>query len=413
MLIKSDLEELAIFGGSPIFKDKLHVGRPNIGNRYKFIEMIDDMLDRRWFTNDGPYLQELETRICEYLNVKNCVAMCNGTIALEIVIRALGLEGEVIIPSFTFIATAHALQWQKINPIFCDIDPDTHNLDPNLIEKLITPKTSGIVGVHLWGRPCDINTIAKIALKNNLKLIFDSAHAFGCSYDGEMMGGFGDAEVFSFHATKFFNTFEGGAVVTNDDELANKMRLMRNFGFSGQDSVIYIGTNGKMSEVAAAMGLSLFQEMNNLVETNRVNYEYYQQGLENIRGVKVIKYNENEQCNYQYIVLEIEGDATGVNRDQLHHILWAENVLARRYFFPGCHLMEPYRTQYPDAGLQLRETENITKKVLLLPTGTSVKTDDIHKICNTIKFVVKNGLEINSILKKSQGPINSNSLNIC
>ena len=181
--------------------------------------------------------------------------MCNATVALEIAIRAMGMSGEVIVPSFTFVATAHALQWQEITPVFCDIDPRTHNLDPNRIEEMITPRTTGIIGVHVWGRPCAVDALAEIAQRRHLKLLFDAAHAFGCSYQGQMIGNFGDAEVFSFHATKFFNTFEGGAVVTNDDELAAKMRLMKNFGFHGYDNVIYVGTNGKMSEVSAAMGL--------------------------------------------------------------------------------------------------------------------------------------------------------------
>ncbi|MEI2422502.1 DegT/DnrJ/EryC1/StrS family aminotransferase, partial [Arthrospira platensis SPKY2] len=174
--------------------------------------------------------------------------MCNGTIALEILIRATELKGEVIVPSFTFIATAHALQWQEITPVFCDIDPKTHTLDPLAVEKMITPRTSGIIGVHVWGQPCNIEALTEIANQHNLKLVFDASHAFGCSYQGTMIGNFGEAEVFSFHATKFVNTFEGGAVVTNNDELAAKIRLMKNFGFAGFDNVIYIGTNGKMDE---------------------------------------------------------------------------------------------------------------------------------------------------------------------
>ena len=187
------------------------------------------MLDRRRLTNRGPFVRQLEERIADYVGVNHCIAMTNGTIALEIAIRALGMTGEVIVPSMTFIATAHSLQWQQIKPVFCDIDPATHNVDPNRIEELITPLTTGIIGVHVWGRPCEIDLLSENAGRNNLKLLFDAAHAFGCSYKGKMIGNFGDAEVLSFHATKFFNTFEGGAVLTNDDLLAEKNRLMKNW----------------------------------------------------------------------------------------------------------------------------------------------------------------------------------------
>lgn len=201
--------------------------------------------------------------------------------------------------------------------------------------------------MHLWGQPCDVETLTEIAQKHNLKLMLDAAHAFGCSYKGRMIGNFGDAEVFSFHATKFFNTFEGGAVVTNNDELAAKIRLMKNFGFAGYDNVIYIGTNGKMSEVSAAMGLTEIESLNEFITTNYHNYKQYQRGLLNLPGVRLLTYNQAEKCNYQYIVLEIDETITEISRDQLLKTLWAENILARRYFYPGCHRMEPYRSYFP------------------------------------------------------------------
>jgi dTDP-4-amino-4,6-dideoxygalactose transaminase len=238
------MDSLAILGGSPAFAEKLHVGRPNLGDRTRLLERINDIFDQLWLTNGGPYVQELELRVAELVGVKHCIAMCNATVALEIAIRALGLAGEVIVPSFTFVATAHALQWQQITPVFCDIDPLTHNIDPRRIEELITPLTTGIIGVHLWGRACNIEQLEEIARRRNLKLLFDAAHAFGCSYKGKMIGSFGSAEVLSFHATKFLNTLEGGAVVTNDDQLAQKMRLMKNFGFTYYDRTDDVGTNG-------------------------------------------------------------------------------------------------------------------------------------------------------------------------
>jgi dTDP-4-amino-4,6-dideoxygalactose transaminase len=398
--MKHKLTDLAILGGTPAFKEKLHVGRPNVGNRQRLLERINDILDRRWLTNDGPCVQEFEQKIADLVGVKHCIAMCNATIALEIAIRAVGLAGEVIVPSFTFIATAHALQWQEITPVFCDIDPESHNIDPRRVEEMITPRTTGIIGVHLWGRPCEVEALAEIAQRRNLKLLYDAAHAFGCSYKGRMIGSFGDAEVFSFHATKFLNTLEGGAVVTNDDDLADKIRLMKNFGFVGYDNVIYIGTNGKMNEVSAAMGLTSLESLDEFVAVNYRNYKQYQHELEGIPGVRLVTYEESEKRNYQYIVLEIDAAVVGISRDQLMNILWEENILSRRYFYPGCHRMEPYRSYFPHAGLLLPETEKATKRVLSLPTGTAVGSDEVSKICQMIRMVVAHGGEVRERLQR-------------
>ena len=393
-LVKKHFNDLAILNGKPAFLEPLHVGRPNIGNRQRLLDRINDILDRRWFSNDGPYVQQFEKAVVDYLGVQHCVVMCNGPIALEIAIRALGLKGEVIVPSFTFIATAHSLQWQEITPVFCDIDPRPHHLDPKAVEKMITPRTSGILGVHTWGRPCDIEALSDVAQKHNLKLLFDAAHAFGCSYNGRMIGNFGDAEVFSFHATKFFYTFDGGAVVTNNDDLAKKMRLMKNFGFAGYDNVIYIGTNGKMNEATAAMGCTNLESLDEFVTVNRRNYECYRSCLSGIPGITLLQYDNGEKHNYQYIVLEVDETKSGLCRDGLLKILHSEKVLARRYFYPGCHRMEPYRSYFPNAGLLLPETERISQRVLVLPTGTSVSSDDIGVIAQLIRLCVENGAEL-------------------
>jgi dTDP-4-amino-4,6-dideoxygalactose transaminase len=387
---KSAVSDLAIFGRPPAFLEKVHVGRPNLGNRDRLFERINDLLDRIWLTNDGPYVRDFEKRIAEFTGARHCVAMCNGTISLEIAIRALGLTGEVIVPSFTFVATAHSLQWQEITPVFCDINPQTHNLDPAQVEKMITPRTSGIIGVHTWGRPCDIEALEAIARRRNLQLLFDAAHAFGCSYRGKAIGGFGHCEIFSFHATKFFNTFEGGAVLTNDDALAAKMRLMRNFGFSGNDNVIYVGTNGKMTEVCAAMGLTSLESVAEFMAVNRRNHLAYSRGLSGIPGVSLMPYDETEASNWQYIVLEVDAGGTGLTRDELVEVLMAENVLARRYFFPGCHRMEPYRSYFPHAALVLPETEKLCRRVMVLPNGTSVNEEAISRICEVIATAVSN-----------------------
>jgi len=393
-MTKSRVEDLAILGGASAFDERLHVGRPNIGDRRALLARINDMLDRLWLTNNGPFVQEFERRVADFLGVRHCIAMCNATVALEIAARALELHGEVIVPSFTFVATAHALQWQEITPVFCDVDPATHNLDPARVEAMITPRTTGIMGVHVWGRPCAIEALNEIAGRRGLKLIFDAAHAFGNSYKGRMIGNFGLAEVFSFHATKFFNTFEGGAVVTNDDELATKIRLMTNFGFAGYDKVIYVGTNGKMSEISAAMGLTGLESLDEFIAANRLNCATYRAGLQAVPGIKLIAYNETERNNYQYVIVEVDEMATGISRDDLVRVLHAENVLARRYFYPGCHEMEPYRSYFPHAGLLLPETEKLTQRVMSLPTGTAVGPEEIETICAVIRLAVENSQEL-------------------
>ena len=369
-----------------MFGSPLHVGRPNVGNAERFLARARDILETRWLSNNGPLLVEFEQRVARMLGVGHCVAMCNGTIALEIATRALELKGEVIVPSYTFVATAHALQWQEITPIFADIDPATQNLDPDAVRRMITPRTTGVIGVHLWGRGAPVVELRSVAQAHGLRLMFDASHGFGNTYGGMPLGNFGDCEVFSFHATKFFNTFEGGAVVTNDDRLAEKMRLMRNFGFSGYDRVIYPGTNGKMTEIAAAMGLTNLEDLPAFVAINRRNYHAYRDEIRTIRGLRVLEYDEGEQNNFQYIVLDVS-PGFPVSRDRLVEIMHAENVLVRKYFWPGCHNMEPYRSYYPHAGLVLANTTRVAERVVVLPTGTATAVDDIAAITSILKVL--------------------------
>jgi dTDP-4-amino-4,6-dideoxygalactose transaminase len=366
------------------FPETIHVGRPNIGDRDAFLKLVGEMFDRRWLSNNGPLVQQFERRVADYLGVRHCVAMCNGTIALEIAIRALGLEGEVIVPSYTFIATAHALHWQGITPVFADIDPDTHNLDPDAVRRMITPRTTGIIGVHLWGRGAPVEALQAIADEHGLELMFDAAHAFGCSYRGRMIGGFGRAEVLSFHATKFFNTFEGGAVVTNDDELAEAMRLMRNFGFAGFDNVIHPGTNGKMIEVCAAMGLVNLDCIDTVIEANRRNWLAYRDALDGIPGLRLMAYDEAERNNWQYVILEVDSECRAT-RDEIVAELHRHNVLARKYFWPGCHRMKPYRDLQPHAGLVLPNTEAVAARVIVMPTGTTLMPKQIDEIAAVVR----------------------------
>jgi dTDP-4-amino-4,6-dideoxygalactose transaminase len=387
-------DSLAIFGGRPAFAEPLHVGRPNIGDREALMRRFGDILDRRWLTNDGPYVREFERRVAAASQVRHCVAICNGTIALEIMIRAAGLTGEVIVPSYTFVATAHALQWQEIRPVFCDVRADTHDLDPEKVEALVTPRTSGIIGVHLWGRPCDVPALQAIADRRGLKLLFDASHAFLCSRGGRMVGGFGKAEVLSFHATKFCNSFEGGAILTDDDDLAQKARLMRNFGFAGKDRVVYLGSNGKMPEVCAAMGITSLDSADQFVAANRTNWEQYRTRLSRLPGLAVIEYDLREKNNFHYVVVEVDAARAGLSRDQVVRVLEAENVLARRYFAPGAHRMEPYLSHQPLAGYVLPVTLRLAETVMALPTGSTVSTADVDHVCDVIETALAHAPDV-------------------
>jgi len=375
---------LAILGGKPAFAEPLHVGRPNVGNYGAFQERVADMWDRRWLTNAGRYVEEFEQRVAALIGVKHCVATCNATAAIEIVVHALGLKGEVILPSFTFVAAANALQWQGVTPTFCDIEADNFNLDPERVASMITPRTTAIFPAHIFGRPADIEALTRLAADRGLTVFFDAAHALGCSYQGEMIGRFGRAEILSFHATKFINSMEGGAVVTNDDDLAHRLRLMKNFGFTSYDRTDEIGINGKMTEVCAAMGLTSFEAMPEIVEINRRNWGAYRDGLKKLPGISLIEYSTAEQHNYHYVIVEVDSQQAPLNRDELLLTLHRENVLARRYFWPGCHRMAPYASLYPNAGSCLPQTERVAGRVLALPTGQTITLEIIETICEII-----------------------------
>ncbi len=386
--MKRSIDDLAVFGSTAAFQDTVCVGRPRVHDRTLFLDKVDEILQRNWLTNNGPCVQEFESELQEALGVRHCIATCNGTLALCLTVKALDLKGEAIVPSFTFIATAHALLWQGITPVFCDINPDNHTLDPKLVEKSITNKTTAILATHLWGNPCEIESLERIASRHELKLIFDAAHAFGSRYDGKLIGSFGDAEVFSFHATKFINALEGGAIATNNDELADRLRLMRNFGFAGYDHIVTLGINAKMNEISAAMGLVNLLDWQGVVELNRRNHSLYQKALAGVPGIELASYQGPGQANYQYCLIEIDESQTGISRDELMRTLAYENIMARRYFYPGCHHCEPYRSSGNGVKYRLPVTEQLAEMVLCLPTGISTTDEAIEKIVEVIRLTV-------------------------
>jgi dTDP-4-amino-4,6-dideoxygalactose transaminase len=363
----------------PLFSKPLHVGCPNLGDRDRLLACFNDILERRWLTNDGTYVRQFEERVAEYLGVKHCLAVCNATVGLQLTIRALGLKGEVIVPAFTFPATVHALAWQGIRPVFCDVDLVTHNIDPVAIEQLITPDTSAILGVHLWGNSCAIDSLEAIAARHKLALIFDAAHAFGSSYHKRMIGNFGNAEVFSFHATKFLSTGEGGAITTNDDGLASELRQLRNFGIEN-GNVVGLGINGKMDEFSAATGLTALESCDGFIARNHMNLGAYEGALADLPGLRVCADTAHDRRNRQYIVVAVDEAEARLSRDEIVAALHSENVLAKRYFWPGCHRMEPYCSSDTAGGVSLPNTDRLCHELMQLPTGTSVSQADIARI---------------------------------
>jgi dTDP-4-amino-4,6-dideoxygalactose transaminase len=390
--LKRFIDELALFGGAPLFSAPIHVGRPNIGNRENLLRRLNSALDSRWLSNGGPLVHEFEERIAAEVGVRHCVATSSATRGIELLARALNVKGRVIVPSFTFIGTANALRWVGLDPVFCDVDPATHNLDPAKVEELLDGNIGAIMGVHLWGRACDVERLGVLAERAGCPLIFDAAHAFGCGYKGRPIGGFGRAEVFSFHATKCVNSFEGGAIVTNDDAVASEVRLLQNFGFAGFDYVTRAGTNGRMSEASAAMGLTSLESMGEFIAVNRENYAAYRDGLSGMPGLPLIKFGEDVTSHYHYIVVEIDEAKSGISRDTIHRVLWAENILARRYFYPGCHRTTPYKDSAGQR--QLPVTDRLTRSILCLPAGGELRSDAIENVCAMLRFVVANAASI-------------------
>ncbi len=313
------------------------------------------------------------------------------------------MRGEVIVPAFTFVAPVHALSWGGATPVFCDIDPETHLLNPDEVAALVTPRTTGILAVHLWGRLCDVARLSAIARRHRLPLLLDAAHAFGAP-SGHGFAPEGTATVFSFHATKIVNAFEGGAVLTDDVALAERLRAARTFGFADVDRVVGLGTNAKMSEAAAAMGLTSLESLESFVAANRRNYAAYVEGLEGLPGIRLSTIEAMAPTTMHYVVVDVDAAAAGFTRDQAVHVLAAEGVRARRYFHPGCHRMEPYRSR-PEPWV-LPWTERICARVLQLPTGTAVGPDDIAAICAVIRVLSANAAALGDRL----GPAESDGV---
>ncbi|MCC2274797.1 aminotransferase class I/II-fold pyridoxal phosphate-dependent enzyme [Streptomyces sp. ET3-23] len=384
----------ALLGGTPALAEPARVGRPNAVGRARFLERLNGALDRGVLSNGGPLVREFEQRVAELAGVRHAVATCNATAALQLAVRATDLTGEVVVPAFTFPATAHAVSWTGLTPVFCDVDPRTGTLDLGHAESLIGPRTSAILGVHTFGRPHGLDALQQLADGYGLRLLFDAAHALGCTIGGRAIGGFGDAEVFSFHATKFVHAFEGGALVTDDPQLARRAAAMANFGYDEDGRPEHLGTNAKMSEAAAAMGLTSLDHLEEFRAHNRTLHERYTAGLAGLPGVTVLPFDERERNNYQYAVLHIDAAALGLTRDELDVALRADNVVTRRYFHPGLHQAAPYR-----GGPRLPHTESLADRCLVLPTGTATSAADAERIAFAVRRVAGHAAAVAGALR--------------
>ncbi|MFC8130515.1 DegT/DnrJ/EryC1/StrS family aminotransferase [Streptomyces sp. NPDC057302] len=385
--VKRVRADLACFGGEPAFADDIRVGTPNVPAKERYLELVSQAIDRRWLSNLGPLVQEFEGRAAERTLRRHNTATSNATAALQVAAKACGLTGEVIMPSFTFVATAHAMSWIGLTPVFCDVDPATGTLDPLSVAKAVTPRTGGILGVHIWGNLCDSAALDEVARDAGVPLVYDSAQAFGCRPLAP--GPMGSAEVFSFHATKILNTFEGGLVATDSDEVHARVRSMHNFGFDEAMRVIGPGTNAKMSESSAAMGIASIERLDATLATYRSLHLRYREGLAQVPGVTLFEAPAGQTHNHQYIVVRVDPGAAGLDRDRLFDVLGAENIRTKKYFAPGCHRMPPYRSDAVHTPLDLPVTEELTERVLSLPIGLSVSPQDVDRICDVIAAAVR------------------------
>lgn len=358
----------------------INVTRSSMPEFEEYCEEIKELWDSRWLTNMGAKHKIFENDLKKYLSTNNICLYCNGHLALENIIAALELTGEVITTPFTFASTTHAIVRNGLTPVFCDIEPNTYTIDVNKIEELITDKTSAIIPVHVYGNICDVDGIQKIADKYNLKVVYDAAHAFGVKYNGESVANFGDASMFSFHATKVFHSIEGGMLAFREPELYNKLNNLKNFGIVSQENVGYVGGNAKMNEFAAAMGICNLRHLDGEIAKRKAVVERYTEHLENIEGIKICKIKDGIQSNYAYFPVVFDGYK--FTRDEVCEKLSQNGIIARKYFYPITSSFECYRGRF-DVG-QTPIALDISKKVVTLPLFADLTIEDVDRICDII-----------------------------
>lgn len=345
---------------------------------------LQDIWDRKWLTNNGLYHQELEKALCEYLKVPYISLFTNGTLPLITALQALRVTGEVITTPYSFVATTHSLWWNGIKPVFVDIDPETCNLDPAKIEAAITPKTTAIMPVHCYGKPCDVKGIQEVADKYGLKVIYDAAHAFGVEINGESVLNAGDMSTLSFHATKVYNTVEGGALIMHDEETKKRIDYLKNFGFAGETEVVAPGINSKMDEIRSAYGLLSLKKVDNSIAARKRVAEIYRRELRNIDGIRFFDDMPGVKHNYSYFPIFVEKDY-GMSRDELYFKMKENNVFGRRYFYPLISTFSTYRGLESSNPKNLPIATRIADEVICLPMHDALSENDIQRVIECIR----------------------------
>jgi dTDP-4-amino-4,6-dideoxygalactose transaminase len=365
------------------------VTKPALPPLDEFVPYLEEIWSNCWLTNNGPMHQKLEKELADYLGVNYLSLFSNGTLALISALQALGIKGEVITTPFSFVATTHSLWWNGIKPVFVDIDPVTYNLDPSKIEAAITPQTTAIMPVHVYGNPCDTAEIKRIADKHGLKVIYDAAHAFGVHVNGKSILMEGDLSILSFHATKVYSTIEGGAIICHDEQMKHHIDNLKNFGFRGELVVEEPGINAKLNEVQAAYGLLSLKYVDSYIEKRRSIAEMYRQKLNGIPGLTMLYDYPGVRHAYSYFPVLVDEKAFGLSRDVLYDVLKGQSIYCRRYFYPLISHFETYCSLPSAASENLPIATAIAAKVMCLPIYPELSADDVDKVVNSIKVACR------------------------
>ncbi len=365
--------------------DNIYVTRPFLPPLEEFLPYLEKIWENKRLTNQGPFHQEFEEALAQYLDVPYVSLFANGTLALLTALKALDIKGEVITTPYSFVATSHALSWNNVTPVFVDVDPVYGNLDPEKIEQAITDKTTAILPVHVYGNPCAIDVIQSIADRHGLKVIYDAAHAFGVEKDGKSVVRAGDLSVLSFHATKVFHTFEGGAVVCKDSRLKQHIDYLKNFGFRDEQTVIEVGINAKMNELQAAMGLLQLNYIDEEIVRRKKIFNKYKKELNGIPGISIIKPCAAVRYNYSYLPILVNANQYGISRDQLFFKMKNKGVNARRYFYPLISDFEPYHELESSGEVFLPVAQRISQSVICLPLFSELDDVDVQRVVELIK----------------------------
>lgn len=371
-------KDFALFGAPPAFDKAIPFGQLYFPSAQRYEAAFRGIFERQYYTEYGPLNRELEQKLQQFLGVKHAICVTNETVALMMVANAMELTGKVILPAFNHIAAAQSLIWAGLEPVFCDVDPVTHQIDTDQVVKLIDKDVSAILGVNLWGGACDVKAFTKLAEERGIQLYFDSAHAFGCAVGGERIGNFGRAEVFSFHQSNILNATEGGCICTNDDELAAKLRVMRSSAGAGNvPATVNKTVNGRMSEAQCAIALMSLEDFSANQQNNEKLYRCYEANLAGISGLRLVKPCGVSYSNYQCVVCQIDESEFGLSRDALIALLQAENIDVQRCFYPGSHCSIAY-TQ------QLHNTDSLSASCIQLPIGALVTVQSVERVCNIL-----------------------------